>query len=265
MTTQARSAEVSYSMVDCSALTEVQAFLASNGLPHIDVGKHIEHFVVARYQGNVIATAAVEFHGRYGLLRSVCVHAGHRQQGLATQVCQLIESHARNLGIRQLYLLTNTAATYFARIGYATCARDSVSHEIQQTEEFRTLCPASAVCMVRCVSGGALHLPAAVLPLRQDVAGARMWAAGLNNTMLTYFEVEPHTRFEMHSHAGEQITSVIEGELFFELDEGAVRVGPGEVMAIPPGISHAVFTGAVGAKAFDAWSPPPSRYQLTGE
>jgi hypothetical protein len=115
--------------------------------------------------------------------------------------------------------------------------------------------------MARDLDEGALYLPKELLPLRDDVPGAKMWAVGLSSAMLTYFEVEPKTRFEIHSHEGEQITTVVDGELFFEIGSEVVRVGPGEAMAIPPKVPHAVYTAATGAKAFDAWSPPPPRYQ----
>jgi quercetin dioxygenase-like cupin family protein len=45
-----------------------------------------------------------------------------------------------------------------------------------------------------------------------------MWAVALDKTMLTYFEVQPYSRFESHSHESEQITMVLDGELFFEYE-----------------------------------------------
>ncbi|OFX25750.1 MAG: hypothetical protein A2V77_05490 [Anaeromyxobacter sp. RBG_16_69_14] len=100
------------------------------------------------------------------------------------------------------------------------------------------------------------HFPADVLRLRPDVPGAAMWAVALERTMLTYFELEPHACFERHGHASEQITMVLEGELFFEVngdDEIAVRTG--EVIAVPADVPHAVRTGDRPARAVDAWSP----------
>jgi amino-acid N-acetyltransferase len=42
-----------------------------------------------------------------------------------------------------------TAEGFFAKQGYCRTARDSAPDEIQETTEFRTLCPATAVCMVK--------------------------------------------------------------------------------------------------------------------
>src|SRR5688572_16211465 len=99
------------------------------------------------------------------------------------------------------------------------------------------------------------------LVLRDDVPGARLWSVALKQTMLTYFEVSSHSHFEMHSHVSEQITMVLEGELYFEVDGKEIRVGPGDVIAIPSNILHAVYTKTSGAKAIDAWSPVPEKYQ----
>jgi protein-tyrosine-phosphatase len=93
------------------------------------------------------------------------------------------------------------------------------------------------------------------LPLRADPSGAHFWAVALTKAMLTYFEVPAHKRFDWHQHESEQITLVLEGELFFELPDQVIRVGAGEVIAISSNVPHAVFTSDVAAKAVDAWSP----------
>jgi len=98
------------------------------------------------------------------------------------------------------------------------------------------------------------------LRLRSDETGARFWSVALSSTQLTYFEVGPKCRFDAHSHPSEQITLVLEGELFFETACGITRINPGEVMAIPANVMHAVYTGALAVKAVDAWSPINNKY-----
>lgn len=105
------------------------------------------------------------------------------------------------------------------------------------------------------------HYPLGSLSLREDVPGARMWAVALKKTMLTYFEVQPHSRFESHSHESEQITLVLEGELFFEVSGRVVGVKAGEVIALPSNLPHAVFTREEAVKAVDAWSPIMEKYR----
>ena len=99
------------------------------------------------------------------------------------------------------------------------------------------------------------------LPLRTDIPGAEYWSVALERAMLSYFEVAPHTRFERHAHESEQITLVLEGTLFFELEDRVYSVTAGDVIALPAHVPHAVYTTALPAKAVDAWSPVPARYR----
>ncbi len=115
--------------------------------------------------------------------------------------------------------------------------------------------------MSRNIRADARYFPSGSLPLRPDVDGAKLWSVALGKAMLTYFEVEPHARFERHSHEAEQITLVLDGELFFEFDDRPVKVSAGEVIAIPSQLPHAVYAKHAPVRAIDAWSPVPERYR----
>jgi amino-acid N-acetyltransferase len=252
--------ELEFRMATAADLSAVGVLLDANGLPGADVAEHIDHFLLAWHGPALVGVTGVEPHGETGLLRSVCVASEYRRRGLGRLLCRQIEAYARNLGTRRLFLLTTTSSGYFANLGYHVHARDTAPEALRRSTQFQSLCPASAICMAKSLGEGALFLPPHLLPLRADVPGARMWAVALRQAMLTYFEVEPHARFDRHAHTGEQITTVVEGELFFELDDEVVCVTAGASIAIPPGVPHAVYTRSVGARAFDAWSPPPPRY-----
>ncbi len=93
------------------------------------------------------------------------------------------------------------------------------------------------------------------LSLKPGVPGAKMWAVGLEKAMLTYFEMEPGTKFPEHSHEAEQITMILEGELTFAYDGKTVTLKSGDVIAIPSNKVHSASTGGKPCKAVDAWSP----------
>ena len=93
------------------------------------------------------------------------------------------------------------------------------------------------------------------LLLNPDVPGSMMWAVGLEKTTLTYFELEPDTKFPEHLHEAEQITMVLEGELTFAYDGQEVSLKSGDVIAIPSNVLHSAYTGHLPCKAVDAWSP----------
>lgn len=98
------------------------------------------------------------------------------------------------------------------------------------------------------------------LSLKPAVTGAKMWAVGLEKAMLTYFEMVPETQFPDHAHEAEQITLVLEGELTFLYEGRETTLGPGEVIALPSNIKHAVRSGGMPCKAVDAWSPIRKEY-----
>jgi len=222
-----------------------------------------DNCLVARFGVRIIGVAALEPCGQSALLRSLAVAPDCRGRSLGRSLSARMVSHARLLGVERLYLLTTDAERYFAKQGFSRTERSAAPTQIHATSQFRSLCPKSAVCMTRDISGEAIHASAELLRLRPDVPGARMWAVSLQHTMLTYFEVEPHSRFEAHSHKSEQITMVISGELFFEMQGVVHRVKPGEVMAIPSSVPHAVWTEELAVTAIDAWSPVMRKYEPT--
>lgn len=109
------------------------------------------------------------------------------------------------------------------------------------------------------------YYPKERLKLDDDVAGARQWGVALDQTMLTYFEVEPNCTFETHTHESEQITMVIEGVLYFKQGDEVIGVKAGEAIAIPSNAPHAVFTTDLAVKAVDAWSPVMDKYRKKQE
>lgn len=83
------------------------------------------------------------------LLRSLVVAPGHRQRGLGQALVARVEREARGAGTEQLVLLTETAQAFFQRLGYQVIERAAVPERLRQSAEFRTLCPASAVCLAK--------------------------------------------------------------------------------------------------------------------
>lgn len=99
------------------------------------------------------------------------------------------------------------------------------------------------------------------LPLKPAVDGAAVWGVALDKTLLTYFEIDPNSEFVMHTHESEQITMVLEGELYFKLADKEIKVGAGEVIAMPSNVPHGAYTKDKPAKAVDAWSPVMEKYK----
>jgi N-acetylglutamate synthase-like GNAT family acetyltransferase/mannose-6-phosphate isomerase-like protein (cupin superfamily) len=234
----------------------LRAFLEAVRLPATDVETGPQEYLLAEEDGRLVGSIGLEQVGNDALVRSLAVAPELRGQGLAARLDEAAVELARARGVKTLYLLTTTAEAYAARRGYERIPRTEVPEAVLALPQFRALCPATAVCMRRRLHAGAVHYPASALRLRPDVPGAAMWAVALERAMLTYYELQPHARFDAHQHEAEQITLVLEGELFFEVQGKEFRVGPGEVIALPSSVPHEAWTGERPARAVDAWSPP---------
>jgi amino-acid N-acetyltransferase len=54
---------------------------------------------------------------------------------------------ARNRGMRTLYLLTETAAGFFDRLGFDRIERTELPQTIRRSDQFTRVCPETAVAM----------------------------------------------------------------------------------------------------------------------
>ncbi len=130
-------------------LIAISALLERSGLPTDDLESARPEFAVIHQDGEVVAAGALQRFGTSALLRSLVVAPDRRRSGLGrTVVCEL-ERLARAAGVSRLVLLTQTAADFFARRGFCTIERNSAPQDVQESEEFRSLCPSSAICMAK--------------------------------------------------------------------------------------------------------------------
>ncbi|MDC1287852.1 arsenic resistance N-acetyltransferase ArsN2 [Gammaproteobacteria bacterium] len=128
-------------------LTQLEALLRANHLPAEDCAGQIQHYC-ASYQGDeLVAAGAIEPVAQYGLLRSIVVREDHRGRGLARRMTSHLLDKGRDEGRVAIYLLTETAQTYFAGLGFVPMARADVPEAVSLTRQFTSLCPDSASCM----------------------------------------------------------------------------------------------------------------------
>ena len=125
----------------------VLALLAAAGLPADGLEQHFANAIVARRDGTVVGSAALEIYQHGALLRSVAVVAAERGTGLGVRLTDEAIARARARHVPALYLLTTTADRFFPRFGFTTITRDDVPDSVKQSIEFRSACPASAVVM----------------------------------------------------------------------------------------------------------------------
>ncbi len=127
--------------------TAILDLLTQNNLPIDGLSDHWSSTLVARANGSVIGSAALEVYDDGALLRSVAVTPAYRGKGLGHQLTEAALKLAQTNNITRVYLLTETAADFFPRFGFHAVERSQVPAGVQTSVEFTSACPASALAM----------------------------------------------------------------------------------------------------------------------
>jgi amino-acid N-acetyltransferase len=106
-------------------------------------------FIIIKNSGSVDAAIGLEVFGEVGLLRSLVVDKKQRGRGYGKQLVKQLEGQAKKQSIKSLYLLTESAKSFFESLGYKTIPRTEAPKSIQNSTQFSELCPSSAVFMVK--------------------------------------------------------------------------------------------------------------------
>src|SRR5687768_13409978 len=106
--------------------------LEKSALPTEGVADHFESYVIATSGDSVVGLAGMEVYGQDALLRSVAVAEPFRGTGIASALVEDRLKWARARRLRDVYLLTTTAAQFFPKFGFAEVERDSAPAEMQQ-------------------------------------------------------------------------------------------------------------------------------------
>jgi arsenite methyltransferase len=125
----------------------IEALLARLGLPTAGLAEHLASALVAREGGEVVGCVALELYGEAALLRSLAVRPDRQGAGLGTRLTEAALDRARREGVRELYLLTETADGFFRRFGFAPVARHDVAPAVHGSVELTSACPQSARAM----------------------------------------------------------------------------------------------------------------------
>jgi len=123
------------------------SLLQAEKLPVEDLSTDVANFFVAKEDGLVIGSIGMEIYERNALLRSLVVKARFRKMKVAAALINELEKEARDKGLENIYLLTETAQEYFSKRGYNTINRNEAPLSLQKSSEFSHVCPANAILM----------------------------------------------------------------------------------------------------------------------
>ena len=127
----------------------VKELLGSSSLPLDGAQQHLADFLLAFDGGTLAACSGLECYGDIALLRSVAVTPNHRGKGLGRTLCGRLLTSARQRNIRTLVLLTDSAQSFFAQMGFEVVPRTALPEQVNVSEELRGACPATATAMLR--------------------------------------------------------------------------------------------------------------------
>jgi amino-acid N-acetyltransferase len=132
------------------ALEDVRQLLLSEGLPVQNLGSAPISFFEARTKtGAAIGWGGLETYGEDAILRSVAVNSVLRGLGTGRVLVEALVEEARKMGLKRLWLLTQSAEGFFAKLGFDVSPRTHAPPAIIASEEFTDLADTEATCMTR--------------------------------------------------------------------------------------------------------------------
>ena len=128
-------------------LERIRSLHQESGLPELPSSFPLSNVIVVLDGREAVGGIALEVCARSGLLRSAIVSQDRRRKGVGTSLVQSIIARAHELGLCDLYLLTEGASEFFATAGFETIDRSEVPLEIRATREYKQPSAESALVM----------------------------------------------------------------------------------------------------------------------
>lgn len=119
---------------------QVLGILTKVGLPIEGVAEQLKHFFVAETHGNLIGVCGVHVSRSKGLLRSLAVVNAFRNQGVGRRLFEACLQQAKELGLDELYVLTQDRQSFFTKLGFEQIERTAVPDYMQSMRGFAELC-----------------------------------------------------------------------------------------------------------------------------
>ena len=135
-------------------LPEIERLLESSALTRDGLAEctRAGDVLVARADDGCLAgCVALEQFGSDALVRSLAVTADARGHGLGSALLSRALDHARAAGAREAWLLTETAAPYFAARGWQPADRSAAPVRVAGSVEFTGACPKTVPAMRRTI------------------------------------------------------------------------------------------------------------------
>lgn len=138
----------SYRVAKNSDMDSCKQLLEQHNLPTKDFELSKLACVIAEIENEIIGVAALEVHEEYGLFRSFAVDKKFQGKGIGSTLFNTIKNYGVKKKVKEFYLLTEGADSYFLIQGFRKISRYDVPEVMLQTDEFSSICPDSASVFV---------------------------------------------------------------------------------------------------------------------
>lgn len=128
-------------------LNDLGDLLKSDQLCFNDINEDGVHLFNVKFNEEVIGYFGFELFTDQALFRSMVVVPGARGKGYGKLIWQQAKLRLTEIAVKDVYLLTNSAAAFFSKQGFIEIKRDSVPTTIAGTTEFKEFCPSDSICM----------------------------------------------------------------------------------------------------------------------
>jgi quercetin dioxygenase-like cupin family protein len=100
------------------------------------------------------------------------------------------------------------------------------------------------------------------LPSKEMLPGVKLRSVYLESSMMTFFDIKPHSRIPLHKHPHEQISYLVKGTMKMRVGDETRMMHEGDIAVIPPNVEHEIEIGDAPVFAIDAWHPRREDYIL---
>ena len=128
-------------------LEDVAALLSEAELPPLESSQLLSDLIVAVEDRGVVGSVGLEVYGRSGLLRSMVIAPDKRAKGIGRELFRSLLARANELGLKELFLLTESATGFFDKLGFAALPRERAPDVIRDSRAYRELCPETVTLM----------------------------------------------------------------------------------------------------------------------
>lgn len=130
-------------------LEAMKNILKSCGLSALGIESSKNTFILVEKNEAIIGMLGSICLGEQALLRSFAVEKQYRGRALGRLMLEEMEIKLREKGIKEIFLLTETAADYFSKIGFEEISRGQIPQRLLQISELDRVCSCKRRCFHR--------------------------------------------------------------------------------------------------------------------